>query len=285
MDATSIPLSDWYSHSAEITSLPPMSSIQQFGASDISTLNFCRTAMMARDLLSSGCEPSDHGAWHMQSWGDAVNDDLHRVLDVIALLPSHLQMSDRIAVNPYDETLKYDFEQQAKHLSAIVQGLYNNQIARGDFAHWVIRPFETTNSCTDSHTPCMSISACQRLVYIWLTQMLVFTAGERVRCSMSFTPDSMNQGLEGDIEWLMMLETMSNMQHVIAHCTAVDNDLVGMHMLITPLRVIKEFATSYQLTEAQDWCCQTVQGFVDRNCQIAQIAPWSILNTQSFAGI
>ena len=104
-----------------------MSSIQQFGASDILTLTFCRTGMLARDLFG-GCELSDPNAWHLQSWGEAVNDDLHRVLDVLALLPSHIQHSDRIALNPYDDDAsKMDFEQQHERLSALVQGLYTGR--------------------------------------------------------------------------------------------------------------------------------------------------------------
>lgn len=281
IDGAAAPITDWYRHSAEIANLPPMNSIQQFGASDISTLTFCRTAMITRDLFG-GCDTMDSNAWYLQSWGEAVNDDLHRVLDVVALLPAHVKQSDRIALNPYDEAAKYDFEQQGKHLSALVQGLFTSQMARGDFAPWVVRPYDNFNSCADSSRPCMTVSACQRLAYIWLAQLMLFTANEKVRCAMPLTPESMNQSIEGDIEWLMMLEILSNLRHAISHCTAVDNSLVGMQTLITPLRVVSQFATSYQLRDAQDWCRHIIQALVDRNCQIA---PWSILTAQTIAAL
>ncbi|KAJ6789388.1 hypothetical protein PWT90_00941 [Aphanocladium album] len=281
IDGVNVPLTDWFSHSAEISSLPPMASIKQFGASDVSTLTFCRTAMLARDLFG-GCEPSDTSAWYLQPWGEAVDDDLHRVLDVISLLPAHVQQSERIALNPYDDTMRFEFEQQQKHLSAIVQGLYTSQIARGDFASWVMHPYETLNSCTNNDTPCMSIAACQRMAYTWLAQIILFTSNEKVRCSMPLTPESMNQSLDGDIEWLMMVETMNNMQHVIAHCISVDNSLVGMQTIVAPLRMLSQFATSSCLSQVRDWCGQTIQSLVDRNCQTA---PWSILTAQAIAGL
>lgn len=254
-----------------------MNSIQQFGVSDILTLTFCRTAMLARDLFG-GSELSDSNAWYLQSWGEAVNDDLHRVLDVLALLPPHIQQSDRTALNPYDEAMKLDFEQQRERLSALVQGLYTNQLACGDFAPWVTHPYESFNACTSSDTPCMSVAACQRLAFIFLAQMTLLSINEKVRCSMPLTPESTNQSIEGDIEWLMMLETMNSMQHVVAHCIAVDSSLVGMQTIVMPLRMLSQFATLYSLAETQDWCRQTIQGLIDQNCHVA---PWSIMTAQS----
>lgn len=235
--------------------------------------------MLSRDLFG-GCEPSDPSAWYLKSWGEAVDDDLHRVLDVVALLPAHVQQSDTIALNPYDDALKFDFEQQNKQLSALLQGLYTSQLACGDFAPWVTNPYDTFNSCSGSNTPCMNIAACQRLAFIWLAQMILFTTNEKVRCSMPLTPESMNQSLDGDIEWLMILETMHSMQHVIAHCIAMDNSLVGMQAMIMPLRMLNQFATSYNLNDAQDWCRHTIHGLVEPTCQVV---PWSILTAQSIA--
>ncbi|OAA76714.1 Zn(2)-C6 fungal-type DNA-binding domain protein [Akanthomyces lecanii RCEF 1005] len=280
VDGANVPIADWFSHSAEIANMPPMNSIQQFGASDILTLTFCRTAMLARDLFG-GYELSDPNAWYLQSWGEPVNDDLHRVLDVLALLPSHIQQSDRIALNPYEDAIKLDFEQQHKRLSALVQGLYTSRLACGDFAPWVMHPYESFNACTSSDdTPCMSVAACQKLAFIFLAQLMLFSTNEKVRCSMPLTPESMNQSIQGDIEWLVMLETMNSMQHVIAHCIAVDNSLVGMQTIVMPLRMLNQFAASYSLAETQDWCRHTIQGLVDRNCQVAS---WSILTAQSMS--
>ncbi|KAJ3497765.1 hypothetical protein NLG97_g1651 [Lecanicillium saksenae] len=281
IDGVNAPFEDWFSHSTEISSMPPMASIQQFGASDISTLTFYRTAMLARDLFG-GCEPSGPSAWYLQSWGEAVNDDFHRVLDMISLLPAHIQQSDRIALNPYDDTIKFEFDRQHKHLSAIVQGLYTTQLTRGDFAPWVMHPYETFSSCRENDTLCMSIAVCQRLAFIWLAQMILFTTNEKVRCAMPLTPESMNQSLDGDIEWLMMLEAMNNMQHVIGHCISADNSLVGMQTMIMPLRMLNQFATSYGLSEAQDWCRQIIRSLVDRNCQIAT---WPILTAETIAAL
>ena len=141
-----------------------------------------------------------------------------------------------------------------------------------------MHPYESFNACTSSATPCMSVAACQRLALILFAQTTLFGTNEKVR-SMPLTPaEIMNQGIEGDIEWLVMLETMSSMQHAIAHCIAVDNSLVGIQTIVMPLRMLSQFATSYSLAETQDWCRHTIQGLVDRNCQAA---PWPILTAQS----
>ncbi|OAA60850.1 hypothetical protein ISF_05889 [Cordyceps fumosorosea ARSEF 2679] len=143
--------------------MSPMSSIRQYGAPDLLTLTYCRTAMLARDLFG-GYQPSGVNAWDLKSWGDVINDDLHRVLDVVALPPSHVQQSDLIAVHPYDGTARLNFERQHEQLSALVQGLYAAQAFREHFPQWVTQPYGMLSSpCADGDVACISVEACQRL--------------------------------------------------------------------------------------------------------------------------
>ncbi|XWW93959.1 hypothetical protein V2A60_001898 [Cordyceps javanica] len=277
IDGANVPIEDWFRHSTEISLMPIIRSIQESGTCDLLTLTFARTAMLARAAFGDG-DPFDPDDWYLQPWGEVTNDDLHRVIDVVAQMPYHIQQSNLTALNPYDCALKFDFEQKHERLSALVQSIYSNQASHGDSPPRVLHPHETFASCTDMNASCTSVGTCQRLVYVWLAQIMLFSANEKVRSSMPLTPESMNRSVESDLEWFLILETINNMQHAISHCISADNSLVGLQTMVMPLRILGRFAASYSLTDAQDWCRHSIQGLVDRNCQFAS---WSMFTPQT----
>ncbi len=204
----------------------------------------------------------------------------------MVLVPGYTDLAEATAANPYTEWERARFHEYHEHLATMMQDCYAQQSAGTDMPYWVQQQqsFGSTSSdmCGSSSTdaPCIALSACHRLLLMWVSRIVLYNGAEAVRRSEPVTPESPGQGLHDNVEWFAALKTVDDMAHVVSHCLHPENGIFGMQLTILPLRIIYLFASRHGLLERQEWCHGVADDLLARNYRIAS---WSVLGPKQMS--